>query len=621
MTVHFDEVQRSAAMFAEALLGRPVRFEVDATQHPSGRRSLAALHGETVVVVPEQIGAFGERTLDRIAFRHAVLHQAGYELFGTRAFDVRGFLAAHPDRPGLPAVFAAIEERRVDAHVVRRFPGAAADVARAQQLDAPRLSPAMGAVLAGLDRRGDLHRWAAADAAELALTLCPVGEVGEDLELVLESTPDGPTTVGPGGAEGDPAEQETTMLNILGFVVDLDDVPGLDADGAVGDGELPAEAPRRPVSEGRADEPRPTVPVHVAATPGQPAAGRSWLYDEWDHLGQRYLTAWCRVNERPLRGGDPGFIADVRRRHAALTRQVRHQFARITPQTWRRMRRERDGGELDLDEVVAAMVDRRAGSIDDDHLHVRQVRGTREVAAVFLLDMSSSTSTPVDPPPPQYVEPDEPDTILYRGSPWDEDEPPPPQGPTVLDVAKESLAVICDALHLLGDEHAIYGFSGAGRDGVELYVAKDFGEHPSARTWARLAAMQPRSYTRMGPAIRHATATLRRHAARTRFLVVVSDGYPQDRDYGPRRGDSAYGVADTAKALEEAERHGIVTFCITVDPSGHDYLRVMCPGERYAVIDDVAALPVELPKLYRALDTQVAARRGRGVGRQASWAT
>jgi nitric oxide reductase NorD protein len=128
--------------------------------------------------------------------------------------------------------------------------------------------------------------------------------------------------------------------------------------------------------------------------------------------------------------------------------------------------------------------------------------------------------------------------------------------------------------------------------------------------------MQPRSYTRMGPAIRHATARLRRHAARTRFLVVVSDGYPQDRDYGPVRGDAAYGVADTAKALEEAHRHGIVTFCITVDPAGHDYLQVMCPGDRYAVIDDVSALPAALPKLYRALDAQAGAggRRRAGAG-------
>jgi nitric oxide reductase activation protein len=121
----------------------------------------------------------------------------------------------------------------------------------------------------------------------------------------------------------------------------------------------------------------------------------------------------------------------------------------------------------------------------------------------------------------------------------------------------------------------------------------------------------------MGPPIRHATAALRRHAARTKLLVVVSDGYPQDRDYGPVRGDSTYGVADTAKALEEAERHGITTFCITVDPAGHDYLRVMCPGERYAVIDDVEALPTELAKLYRALDASAGSGAARlaGAGR------
>ena len=195
------------------------------------------------------------------------------------------------------------------------------------------------------------------------------------------------------------------------------------------------------------------------------------------------------------------------------------------------------------------MVDRRAGIVDDEHLHIRQVRGTREVAAAFLLDMSSSTSTPVSPPEPSHEPDPEPDTILYRGSPWDEDEPPPPTGPTVLDVAKESLAVICDALQILGDEHAIYGFSGSGRDGVELYVAKDFAEAPSARTWARLAAMQPRSYTRMGPAIRHATARLKRrggaHPVPRRRVRRLSAGprlRPEPRRRDLRRGRHGQGA-------------------------------------------------------------------------------
>ena len=56
-------------------------------------------------------------------------------------------------------------------------------------------------------------------------------------------------------------------------------------------------------------------------------------------------------------------------------------------------------------------------------------------------------------------------------------------------------------------------------------------------------------------------------------------------------------------ALREAELQGIHTFCLTVDPAGHDYLREMCPERQYLVIDDVASLPRELPKVYRGLTT------------------
>ena len=171
----------------------------------------------------------------------------------------------------------------------------------------------------------------------------------------------------------------------------------------------------------------------------------------------------------------------------------------------------------------------------------------------------------------------------------------------VIDVAKEALALMCDALDRLGDSHAVYGFSGEGHDNVEFYVAKAFGDTLSARTWGALAAMQPKRSTRMGPAIRHALAKLIRQAARMKVLIIISDGYPQDSDYGPDRRDDEYGIQDTARALQEAERAGVSTFCITIDSAGYDYLRRMCVEDRYLVIDDVNALPAALTKVYRAL--------------------
>jgi nitric oxide reductase activation protein len=184
---------------------------------------------------------------------------------------------------------------------------------------------------------------------------------------------------------------------------------------------------------------------------------------------------------------------------------------------------------------------------------------------------------------------------------WAKGRPPEPPKRRVIDVAKESLALMCEALETLGDGYAIYGFSGYGHDEVEFYVAKEFQDRLSARTWAAMGAMKPRRSTRMGPAIRHALAKIERQEVRMKVLIVVSDGFPQDYDYGPDRTDHEYGIQDTAKALQEAERAGVQTFCVTIDRSGNDYLRRMCPDNRYLIIDEVAALPKELAKVYRTL--------------------
>ena len=55
------------------------------------------------------------------------------------------------------------------------------------------------------------------------------------------------------------------------------------------------------------------------------------------------------------------------------------------------------------------------------------------------------------------------------------------------------------------------------------------------------------------------------------------------------------------EALLEAKREGIRPFCITVDQSGHDYLRKMCDPNNYLVIQDAYSLPEILPKVVESL--------------------
>ena len=171
----------------------------------------------------------------------------------------------------------------------------------------------------------------------------------------------------------------------------------------------------------------------------------------------------------------------------------------------------------------------------------------------------------------------------------------------IIDILRESVLLLGTALESLGDRYAICGFSGYGRDCVEFFVAKEFDDPLDDQSLDAIAAMKPKRSTRMGPAIRHASMKLDSSGAALKVLMIVSDGFPQDHDYGPDRGDHEYGLRDTARALLEAEGRGVETFCVTVDRSGHDYLRRMCPEDRYLVIDETAELPAALQKAYRQL--------------------
>jgi hypothetical protein len=334
-----------------------------------------------------------------------------------------------------------------------------------------------------------------------------------------------------------------------------------------------------------------------------------FLYDEWDYQIQDYRHHWCRLTETMLDEDDTTFVQETRRQYADLMALVRRQFQLLKPEMFKKIKRLMDGEEIDLDSAIEALVDRRAGNALSERVYMRRNKRDRDVAAVFLLDLSASTDDDV-PPGPAAPPPPGSTSRQFDFSGFIHDDtymqaPPRPQGSRrrIIDVEKEALILMAEALEALGDAYAAYGFSGYGRDQVDFFVVKEFGESYDTRVQGRITAMRPHRSTRMGPAIRHATRKLERQEARMKTLLLVSDGYPQDYDYGQDRQSKEYGIQDTMMALREAQLKGIQTFCLTVDPAGHDYLRRMCPDHHYLVIDDITALPNELPKVYQGLTT------------------
>ena len=72
----------------------------------------------------------------------------------------------------------------------------------------------------------------------------------------------------------------------------------------------------------------------------------------------------------------------------------------------------------------------------------------------------------------------------------------------IIDVEKEAIVLIVNALEAIGDVYGIYGFSGYGRENVEFYVIKEIDEPLTERPKRRLDKVAPLHATRMGPAIR-----------------------------------------------------------------------------------------------------------------------
>ena len=341
---------------------------------------------------------------------------------------------------------------------------------------------------------------------------------------------------------------------------------------------------------------------------------RSFRYDEWNYLENCFMRGWCQLYEKHLDDPDPEYTNRLVHNIQPFVRRVRKQFEAIRPVGLRTVRRVIEGDDIDLGGLVDAVADMEANQVPDGRIYSHRIPAKRDISSAFLVDMSASTDDEVSD-----SQADVSDAESGGGAPqnlrdpyFDEDEypfgsldyrPVPPDIPKrrIIDVLLEAVLLLSTALERLGDQYGVYGFSGYGHDCVEFYVAKEFSQSLNAETVGAITAMKPKRSTRMGTAIRHACRKLQATESAIRMLIVISDGFPQDCDYGPDRSSHEYGVQDTAMALREAEALGIVTFCLTVDQSGHDYLRRMCPDQHYLVIEETSEVSPALQSVYRRL--------------------
>ena len=291
-------------------------------------------------------------------------------------------------------------------------------------------------------------------------------------------------------------------------------------------------------------------------------------YAEWDYQIQLERPTWVTVQEKRAKLGDIQCIDEIATQYKREISRMKFLLDAMQPQGVRRIRKLEDGDEIDTNAAIHAMIDIRMGLQPDPRIMMRSVRKVRDISVLVLLDLSESTNDKV------------------AGQKF-----------TVLDLTREATVLLANAIDKIGDPFAIHGFCSDGRHDVEYYRYKDFEQPYTEIPKGRLAGMTGQLSTRMGAAIRHASHYLKLQKSSKKLLLVITDGEPADVDVR----DPQYLRHDTKKAVEEATRSGVVTYCMSLDPRADQYVSRIFGARNYMVVDHVERLPEKLPALYAGL--------------------
>jgi hypothetical protein len=566
--VVFAAVEHRMSLYTCALWGRAMKLRPVVTTD-GARRARRSMIDDNIIRLPHSYPGFAGQPGVEL-YRAAVAHAAAHLVFTGVRFPV-GTL-----KPLQVALVSLIEDARVEQLAIRRYPGLR-NLWKKFHVAQPRGTVTAESLMARLARAlidedyTDNAPWVSR-ACELFFDQRDYWEDQSISRMI-------------GGLIGNDLGQMRIQFNVRTFVVepvyrddnnglwDFDD-PGQPApehedmmvqSARLTEGEdTQREREEEESGPSREEQVKLVAPVEDIELREEPLSPPK-LYDEWDYLIGRDRPAWCTLLEKTADEGDADEIEEILRRHHNLVNRIKYLVKAVQVERPVRLKKRLEGERLDLDACIDASIDMRTGIPPDPRVHQSVGRQQRDLSVLVLLDLSKSTN----------------DVIQNSGT-------------TVLDLAREATVLLADAMARIGDHFAIHGFSSNSRHDVGYYRFKDFDRPYGPLQKARLSGMTGHLSTRMGTALRHAGHFLFERKCHKKLILLITDGEPSDIDVH----DPRYLVIDAKKAVEENNRHGIFTYCMSLDPKADRYVKRIFGVRNYFVVDHIRRLPEKLPLLY-----------------------
>lgn len=290
-------------------------------------------------------------------------------------------------------------------------------------------------------------------------------------------------------------------------------------------------------------------------------------YDEWDYAKRKYKKDFCKVYPKTILDTDVAYYKKTISENQSTLTSLRKMLSTVNNK-YKQQRRQSQGDEYDLDALTDLFVDIKSNRTPSENIYLSKKKKEKDISILLLLDISLSTDG-------------------YAA------------GNRVIDVEKQVSILFGEILNEYNIDFSIDCFYSKTRNHSSYVSIKGFDESWNA-TKVRVGAIEPNGYTRIGAALRHSGALLKKRETKNKWVILISDGKPNDYD----KYEGSYGVNDIKQALRELNEQNINSYALAIEAQAKYYLPQMFGQNHYQILTSPVELLKSLVQLYEKIRHQ-----------------
>ena len=290
-------------------------------------------------------------------------------------------------------------------------------------------------------------------------------------------------------------------------------------------------------------------------------------YDEWDFEKRKYKDHFCKVYPKIQLKIDSKYYQNTILKNNSTLLNLRKILTNLNNKM-QQQKRQNQGEEFDIDAITDLYVDIHSKKTPSDKIYLSNRKKEKDLSILLLLDISLSSDS-------------------YAA------------GNRVIDVEKQVSILFGEILNEFNIDFSIDSFYSKTRNFSTYLTVKDFDENWSTAKH-KIGAIEPSGYTRIGAALRHAGARLDTRSTKNKWIILISDGKPNDYD----KYEGKYGINDVKQALRELNQRNINSYALAIEAQAKYYLPQMFGQNHYQILTTPIELLQSMVKLYEKIKQQ-----------------